>query len=164
LTVGGYDIAMTIMFPEDMSRRRKNRIFAAQFMYSWSINKNEELVQIGDIVDAFIDSYFPGENDQYKFGKELAVGVVENIDIIDDLIKKHATHWSLDRIAIVDLAILRVSIYEMLFRDDIPPIVAMNEAIDIGKILSTDESGRFLNGVLDGVKKKLTRPLREAGR
>ncbi|MDR1890918.1 MAG: transcription antitermination factor NusB [Puniceicoccales bacterium] len=155
---------MTIMFPEDMSPRRKNRIFAIQFMYSWSINKNEELIQIGDIVDAFIDSYFSGEGNQYKFGKELAVGAVENIDVIDDLIKEHATHWSLDRIAIVDLAILRIAIYEMLFRDDIPPIVAMNEAIDIGKILSTDESGRFLNGVLDGIKKKLTRPLREAGR
>jgi N utilization substance protein B len=152
------------MFPEDMSPRRKNRIFAVQFMYSWSINKNEDFIQIRDVVDAFIDSYFPKENDQYKFGKELAVGVVENIDIIDDLIKKHATHWSLDRIAIVDLAILRVAIYEMLFRDDVPPIVAMNEAIDIGKILSTEESGRFLNGVLDGIKKKLTRPLREVGK
>jgi N utilization substance protein B len=163
LTVGGYDVAMRTMFLEDMSPRRKNRVFAVQFMYSWSINKNEELVQIGDIVYAFIDSYFSGENDQYKFGKELAVGAVENIDTIDDLIKKHATHWSLDRIAIVDLAILRVAIYEMLFREDIPPIVAMNEAIDIGKILSTNESGRFLNGILDGIKKKLTRPLGEPG-
>jgi N utilization substance protein B len=65
--------------------------------------------------------------------------------------------------AIVDLAILRVAVYEMLFRNDVPPIVAMNEAIDVGKILSTDESGKFLNGVLDGVRKKLTRPLREPG-
>jgi N utilization substance protein B len=133
-------------------------------MYSWSINKNEELIQISDIIDVFLNAYFPGEKDQYKFGKELAIGAVENIDIIDDLIKKHAVHWPLDRIAIVDLAILRVAIYEMLFRDDIPPIVAMNEAIDIGKLLSTDESGRFLNGVLDSIKKKLTRPLREAGK
>jgi N utilization substance protein B len=56
-----------------------------------------------------------------------------------------------------------VAIYEMLFREDVPPIVAINEAIDIGKIMSTDESNRFLNGVLDGVKKKLKRPLREPG-
>ena len=85
------------------------------------------------------------------------------MDVIDDLIKEYSTHWSLDRIAATDLAILRVAIYEMLFREDVPPIVAINEAIDIGKIMSTDESNRFLNGVLDGVKKKLKRPLREPG-
>jgi N utilization substance protein B len=133
-------------------------------MYAWSINRNERLFTIGEIVDDFADTYFPGEKNQYAFGRELATGSVENIDAIDDMIKKHTIHWSLDRIAIVDLAILRVAIYEMLFRDDVPPIVAMNEAIDIGKTLSTDESGCFLNGVLDGIKKELTRPLREAGR
>ena len=85
------------------------------------------------------------------------------MDVIDDLIKEYSTHWSLDRIAATDLAILRVAIYEMLFREDVPPIVAINEAIDIGKIMSTEESNRFLNGVLDGVKKKLKRPLREPG-
>jgi N utilization substance protein B len=144
--------------------RRANRIFAVQFMYAWSINKNERFFEISDVVDDFISNCFPGESGHYGFGKELAVGTVENIDAIDGLIKENVTHWSFDRIAIVDLAILRVAVYEMLFRDDVPPIVAMNEAIDIGKIMSTDESGRFLNGVLDGIKKKLTRPWRETGR
>ncbi|MDR1401665.1 MAG: transcription antitermination factor NusB [Puniceicoccales bacterium] len=155
---------MADMLPENISGRRKNRIFAVQFMYAWSINKDERSFEISETVDAFIDIYFPGENKHYEFGKELVISVVGNIDTIDDLIKEHATHWTLDRIAIVDLAILRVAICEMLFREDVPPIVAMNEAIDIGKILSTEESSKFLNGVLDGVKKKLTRPLRNAGR
>ena len=87
-------------------------------------------------------------------------GVQLNQSLVDNLIKEHSTHWTLDRIAITDLAILRIAIYEMVVRDDVPPIVAMNEAIDIGKMMSTDESGRFMNGVLDGVKKKLTRSLR----
>lgn len=150
---------MSEIIPDGISVRRKNRIFAVQFMYSWSINKNEQFWQIEDIVEAFANEYF-AEHSGFKFGKELSIGTVENIDIIDDLIKEHATHWTLDRIAITDLAILRVAIYEMVFREDVPPIVAMNEAIDIGKMISTDESGRFLNGVLDGVKKKLTRSLR----
>jgi N utilization substance protein B len=152
------------MVPENISGRRKNRIFAVQFMYAWSINKDERFFQIGEAIDAFVDVYFSGEGKQYEFGRELIASVVENIDVVDNFIRKHAIHWTLDRIAIVDLAILRVAISEMLFREDVPPIVAMNEALDIGKILSTDESSKFLNGVLDGVKKKLTRPLRDAGR
>jgi N utilization substance protein B len=148
---------------ENIPNRRRNRIFAVQFMYAWSINRNEKFLTVGEVVDEFIGALFENEVDRYKFGKELAVGTVENIDTVDDMIMKHTTNWTLDRIAIVDLAILRVAIYEMLFRHDIPPIVAMNEAIDIGKMLSTGESGRFLNGVLDGVRKKLTRPLRDAG-
>jgi N utilization substance protein B len=62
------------------------------------------------------------------------------------------------------LAILRVTIYAMLFRDNVPPIVAVNEAIDIGRVLSMDESSRFLNGVLEEVKKKFTRPLGDPGK
>ena len=150
---------MSEIIPDGISVRRKNRIFAVQFMYAWSSNKNEQFWQIEDIVEAFANEYFPNHS-TYKFGKELAIGTVENIDIVDNLIKEHSTHWTLDRIAITDLAILRIAIYEMVFRDDVPPIVAMNEAIHIGKMMSTDESGRFMNGVLDGVKKKLTRSLR----
>jgi N utilization substance protein B len=155
---------MSPMLPENISNRRRNRIFAVQFIYSWSINKGEDFTSVADTVDCFKDTYFCQETNNYNFGRELAIGTAENIDIIDDLIREHAIHWTLDRIAMVDLAILRVAIYEMLFRNDVPPIVAMNEAIDIGKIMSTDESRRFLNGVLDSVRKKLNRPLREASR
>jgi N utilization substance protein B len=140
--------------------RHENRIFAVQFMYSWSINRNRTLLKIDDVVDEFMGIYMPGGAKIMKFGRELAIGTVENIDIIDEFIRDHATHWTLDRIAIVDLAILRVAIYEMLFRNDVPPVVAMNEAIEIGKSLSTEKSGKFLNGVLEGVKDKLHRPAR----
>jgi N utilization substance protein B len=151
------------MVPENASIRRKNRIFAVQFMYSWSINRSRDAMTPEQLVDAFAGTYFPEQSDEYKFGRELAAGTVENIDAVDDLIKEYATNWTLDRIAIVDLAILRVAIYEMLFRSDVPPIVSINEAVDIGKILSTDDSGKFINGVLDGVKGRLSRPLRTTG-
>lgn len=153
---------MIDIIPEGIPVRRKNRIFAVQCIYALAINKSDGLFSPEDTVENFAEKFFPGD-EKLKFGKELAIGIIENMDVIDDLIKEYSTHWSIDRIAATDLAILRVAIYEMLFREDVPPIVAINEAIDIGKIMSTDESNRFLNGVLDGVKKKLKRPLREPG-
>lgn len=71
---------------------------------------------------------------------------------IDAAISKSAKNWSMDRIARVDLAILRLAVFELLFRDDIPPIVSINEAVDLAKTYSTAESKRFINGVLDNVK------------
>jgi N utilization substance protein B len=144
----------------ETTSRRENRIFAVQFMYAWSINKNERFFETAAVVDDFVKLCFPEDGCRHKFGRELAIGTVENIDVIDELIGETVAHWSFDRITVMDLAILRVAAYEMLFREDVPPIVAMNEAIDIGKTMSTDKSGRFLNGVLDGIKKKLTRPWR----
>ena len=76
------------------------------------------------------------------------------------IIKKHAKNWELHRIAAVDRNILRLAIYEMLHRDDIPPVVSINEAVDIAKKFSTQDSGKFVNGILDKVKGELMRPAR----
>ena len=152
-----------MLIPENLSQRRKNRIFAVQFLYSWAVNSIDEIANLSDAIATFSEKFFQSDATNYDFGKELAEGAVSNLDVIDELIKKHATHWTLERIATVDLAILRIAIYEMLFRNDVPPIVAINEAIDIGKAMSSEESGKFLNGVLEGVKKELNRPLRHAG-
>jgi N utilization substance protein B len=148
------------MATDESSPRRKNRILAVQFLYSWSINPGENTGELVRCVDDFIENYGLGEVKFYKFARELSIGAVENLGIIDDLIEKNAKNWSIARIAKVDLAILRLAIYEMLFREDIPPIVSMNEAIELGKDLSTEESNRFINGVLDKVKAVLNRPVR----
>ena len=94
------------------------------------------------------------------FAEPLIRGTLEHRDSIDRLIASHARNWEFHRIAAVDRNILRLAIYELLHREDIPPIVAIDEAVDIAKKYSTDESGRFVNGILDTIKDELMRPLR----
>src|SRR2546421_5688761 len=94
------------------------------------------------------------------FAEPLIRGALEHRDEADEIIKKHAKNWDLHRIAAVDRNILRLAIYEMLHRDDIPPIVSINEAVDIAKKFSTQDSGKFVNGILDRVKSELLRPAR----
>ena len=78
--------------------------------------------------------------------------MIENIDAVDAKIIQQAQNWTFERIAKVDLAILRLALYELLYRTDIPPIVSINEAIELGKIFSNPDSKRFINGLLDKVK------------
>lgn len=129
-----------------------------QFLYQWESNKPEVLAD--DICQFFENQ----EEDRayYAFAEELALGTIENIEVIDGHINEHANNWTFDRIAKVDLAILRLAIYELLYRTDIPPIVSINEAIDLSKIFSNPDSKRFINGILDKMKDKITRPLRKA--
>jgi N utilization substance protein B len=94
------------------------------------------------------------------FADPLIRGALERRDEVDELIKKHAKNWELHRIAAVDRNILRLAIYEMLYRDDIPPVVSINEAVDVAKKFSTQDSGKFVNGILDKVKGELLRPAR----
>lgn len=95
------------------------------------------------------------------FADPLIRGAIQHREQADDLIRKHAKNWELHRIAAVDRNILRLAIYEMLHRDDIPPVVSINEAVDIAKKFSTQDSGKFVNGILDKVKSELLRPARE---
>jgi transcription antitermination protein NusB len=94
------------------------------------------------------------------FAEPLIKGALEHREEADDLIKKHAKNWELHRIAAVDRNILRLAIFEMLHRDDIPPVVSINEAVDIAKKFSTQDSGKFVNGILDKIKGDLLRPAR----
>ena len=87
-------------------------------------------------------------------------GTLEHRGQLDAEIKKYALNWDLHRMAVVDRNILRLAIYEMLHRDDIPPVVSINEAVDIAKKFSTEESGKFVNGLLDRIKRDLMRPAR----
>lgn len=94
------------------------------------------------------------------FSEPLIRGTLQHRDAIDEHIKKHAQNWDLHRMAVVDRNVLRLAIYEMLFREDIPPVVSINEAVDIAKKFSTQDSGKFVNGLLDKVKSELMRPAR----
>ena len=102
------------------------------------------------------------ERDYYAFADELIFGVIENVEAIDAKIREIASNWDFERIAKIDLSILRMAIYELLFRKDIPPVVTINEAIDLSKQYSAEESRRFVNGVLDRLRGQLNRPSRQA--
>ena len=95
-----------------------------------------------------------------EFAEPLIRGVLEHRDDLDALMISHADNWDLNRMAVVDRNILRLAAYEMLHREDIPPVVSINEAVDIAKKFSTEESGRFVNGILDKICSELSRPTR----
>ncbi|GHB90870.1 transcription antitermination factor NusB [Cerasicoccus arenae] len=140
------------------SARRQNRIAAMQFLYMCESNDPQD---IGDALRMFFGNQ-EKDRDFYSFGEELAHGAWEKHEKVDEVIREYARNWSFDRIAKVDLAILRLAIYELNFRLDIPPIVTINEAIDLAKDFSDPDARRFINGILDRFKETLHRPLRSA--
>jgi transcription antitermination factor NusB len=103
-------------------------------------------------IETFLADY-SDDCDVIEFAKSLVQGVVENQSRIDTAIENSAQNWELARIATVDRNIMRQAIYELLFRSDIPPKVSINEAIELGKKFSTANSGGFINGILDRVKR-----------
>ncbi len=140
------------------SQRRDCRTCAIQFLYQWELNKPE---QLSDALRTFIeDQEF--DREYYAFAEELIHGAIEQIEPIDKAIMENASNWTFNRIAKIDLAILRLAIHELLHRKDIPPIVSINEAIDLSKLFSNPDSKRFINGILDKMKDSIDRPLRQA--
>ena len=97
-----------------------------------------------------------------EFAEPLVRGVLEHREEIDARLQQLAANWDLHRMAGVDRNILRLATFEMMHREDIPPVVAINEAVDIAKRFSTDDSGKFVNGILDKLAAQLDRPARTA--
>jgi N utilization substance protein B len=139
------------------AQRRDGRVAALQYLFAWSINAPADLSE--DLRTFFETLEKPREH--YAFGEEIIHGVIKNIAEIDGRIRSLAHNWEFDRIAKIDLAILHVAIYEMMFRKDIPPVVSINEAIDLSKQFSNADSKRFINGILDRLKDQLGRDARK---
>jgi len=140
------------------AQRRDGRVAAMQYLYSWSINQPENLAT--DLAVFFEGMELPREH--YSYGEDLIHGVIGHVDEIDGHIRGLAQNWEFDRIARIDLAILRLAIYEMMYRRDIPPVVSINEAIDLSKQFSNADAKRFINGILDRMKDRLGRDARKA--
>lgn len=97
-----------------------------------------------------------------RFAEDIARGVIAHHEDIDRKIGEHAENWEVARMGVVDRNILRIAVYEMLWREDVPPVVSINEAVELAKAYSSRESGRFVNGILDNIRKELPRGAREA--
>ena len=140
-----------------MGKRREGREVALQLLFHWDLNIQQSLD--GAELELFWE-FRPSIPGVRTFATNLLNGVITRQATIDEKITKYTANYELRRISAVDRNILRMAIYEMLYAEDVPPIVAINEAIDIAKKFGTDESGKFVNGVLDRVKLDLNRPLR----
>ncbi len=135
--------------------RRKPRILAFQALYSWDVGgiDTETLLKFEWIDPATLERL---DDSDLTFSRLLITGTLENIEKIDELIKAHLTNWDFDRISKVDLAILRISVYPLLFpQADILPTFVIDEAIEISKEYSADDSFKFINAVLDNINKDL---------
>jgi len=137
-----------------MASRRKGRILAFQALYFWEANNVpvEELICFSWLGEDKLSSL---NEDICAFSKILTAGTVENIEEIDKIIKSHLEHWDITRLNRVDLAILRISTYALLHQSEIPPTIVIDEAIGISREYGTDDSFKFINGVLDNIRKTL---------
>jgi N utilization substance protein B len=132
-----------------MGKRREGREAAVQFLFCADINP--ELTPAD--IDGFFNTIRPASPRVREFAKILATGAWENRAKIDATIEEHTDNYRLNRVSAVDRSILRLAIYEILFRDDIPNVVSINEAIEVAKRFGTEDSGRFVNGILDHLHK-----------
>jgi N utilization substance protein B len=138
-------------------QRRECRAAAFQYLYAWSVNQPANLATDLQLFFEHMDK----PRDHYAFADELIHGALEHMAELDANIKALAHNWEFDRIAKIDLAILRLAMFEMLYRKDIPPVVSINEAIDLSKQYSSADAKRFINGILDRMKDKLGRDSRK---
>ena len=144
-----------------MANRHLARSVAMQSLFQWDFNgrKDEEIEKV---LEANLKEFAPGLDDR-QFVKELVEGVLKNRDRIDSIIEKAAPEWPLEQVAMVDRNVLRIGLYELLFgsRKEVPPKVAINEAIELAKTFGSESSGRFVNGVLGTVYREIGEPGRD---
>lgn len=137
-----------------MKYRRKGREFALQCLYALELGQGK----ISDFKHQIIGELGVSEK-ALEYGLYLVQKVIDNVFKIDERIEKLAEHWSFDRIAIIDKILMRCSMAEMLFVEDVPVKVSMTEAIQLAKKYSTEDSAIFINGILDAASKQLSAPL-----
>ncbi len=158
-----------------MGIRHEAREWALQFLFQSEFNRDES-------VDEGFKLFWEHQNEETaaptakpasqdarlraktrQFAEELARGVIAHHPEIDPLISKYAENWEIDRMGAVDRNAMRIAVFEMLYRNDIPPVVSINEAVELAKAYSSIESGKFVNGILDRIRKGLDRPARGPG-
>jgi transcription antitermination protein NusB len=135
-----------------MGARRKARVCALQMLFQYDIARP----RADELTSTYWDSFGEDMDDVPRdFSDNLALGAISHLDEIDNLIKKRAENWRIQRMAVVDRNILRLAIYEFLYESDTPKTVVINEALEIARRFSTFEATQFINGILDAIKRDL---------
>lgn len=130
-----------------MRNRSKAREFALQALFYMDMRENTS----AELIELYCENFTPTEK-AVPFFLELVKGVTKAMSEIDSVIERFSNNWKINRMSCVDRNVIRVAVYEMLFCEDIPSKVSINEAIDIGKKYGTEESGAFINGILDSIR------------
>ncbi len=131
-----------------MRKRTLARESALKILYRIEISRES--------VDSSVEDFWTiekADKEVVDFANDLVRGTHENLSKIDELISKYTTNWEIKRIAVIDKNILRMGVLELLYKEDIPPKVAINEAIELAKKYGDIDSGKFVNGILDKVRK-----------
>ena len=143
---------------KNISRKEKRvtRYICLQLLYSTELSNQNK-------IENLLENFFKGDNalfeniskEQIDYIKKLYKTTIDNQEKVDEIIKNKLNNWDITRLATIDKAILRMSISEMLFIDEIPPKVSITEGVEIAKVFSTDDSSSFVNGILDAVYNKI---------
>ncbi len=142
-----------------MATRRNAREWAVQALFSLDLNPRPPGEALAEVT-----AECAPEPETLRFAERLLSGTCENRERIDETLKRYAENWDLHRMGVVERSVLRMAVYEMWFCHDIPPVVSINEAVDIAKYFSSADSGRFVNGLLDRIRADLGRPARRASK
>lgn len=165
-----------------MGLRREARERAVQFLFQYDLNPGDE-EELAHMLNQFWDTHRLSESGfesgKATWGKKIELpapstrdaslrvfaeslirGVLEHREQLDLKLQKYVRNWDMTRMAVVDRNVLRMAVYELFYREDIPPVVSLNEAIEIAKRFSTKESGKFVNGILDRIRQDILRPSR----
>jgi transcription antitermination protein NusB len=135
-----------------LGKRRKSREFALQVLYQLDITSQDPIKTIAQCRD-----HFSHREEKDGFAERIALGVLEQGQKIDRLIEQYSENWRLDRMPTIDRNILRMATFELLYCEDIPPKVTLNEAIELGKRYGSEDSGSFINGILDRIQNEAVR-------
>lgn len=144
-----------------MGSRHLSRSIAMQSLYEKDFMGDK--VNLDEVLERNIKEFGPGLEDT-EFARKLALGVADNMDKIDKIIEKAAPEWPIEQINIVDRNVLRIGLYELIYsnKEEVPPKVAINEAIELAKMFGGESSGKFVNGVLGTVYKEIEEKEKES--
>ena len=135
-----------------MGTRRQARELAMQALFYMDIRKDAS----EETLEYFCGCFCPSKKSR-PFFRKLVIGVLKTKGQIDALVERFSQNWDISRMSCVDRNVMRIAVYEMLYCDDIPPKVSINEAVDIGKKFGTQESGAFINGIMDSIREALVK-------
>ncbi|MEO7190652.1 MAG: transcription antitermination factor NusB [Vicinamibacterales bacterium] len=132
--------------------RHEARQAALQILYFWEVGRAEPQAAI----DAFFETHDPEAGETVRsFASEIVHGTVADVTELDEILEQHSRHWRIARLAVIDRLILRMGIWELRHQPDVPAAVVLNEAVELARRFSTEDAVRFVNGVLDAVRRTL---------